>query len=346
MLELSYIRHRAGDGPPPGPADKRKGRAMKKGQKAKQKKQKGQGGGDAARETATGPDGAVWHRRPKVPPPDSDIWPEEYRGERWKPIFAFLFAGKCILCAHSCPLPRSRRLEDKWRRLSHRLHCTHHPSNPGGIEEVLVTDTCRNFKPKRWYHRPRGLARTRAAPPPAKSRGRTERIPLGNGLFATVDAADYPKVSQYRWYARRCGKTIYAMRHARGGDMYMHRMIMRPRRGYIVHHLDHDGLNNRRDNLRVCTPRQHQSTRGPSGGTSQYVGVYRCKDRWEARIRHRGKVYYLGFYDTEVEAAKARDRKAYELHGEFAYLNFPEDLPALRKAARNARRGKRGSAKA
>ena len=44
-----------------------------------------------------------------------------------------------------------------------------------------------------------------------------------------------------------------------------------------------------------------------------------------------GKAYYLGFFDDEVEAAKARDRKAYELHGEFAYLNFPEDLPMLRK---------------
>jgi hypothetical protein len=319
---------------------------MKTGREAKQRRHKGRDGSDAAREAATGPDGAAWHRRPKVPPPDSDIWPEEYRGERWRPIFAFLFAGKCVLCAHSCPLPRSRRLEDKWRRLGPRLHCTHHPSNPGGIEEVLLTDTCRNFKPKRWQRPRPGRARTRAGRPPAPSRGRTERIPLGNGLFATVDAADYPKLSQHRWYARRRGRTIYAMCHDRGRDVYMHRMIMRPRRGYIVHHLDHDGLNNRRDNLRVCTRRQHQSTRGPVGGTSQYVGVYRSGNHWEARIRHRGKVYYLGFFHTEVEAAKARDRKAYELHGEFAYLNFPEDLPALRRAARKARRGGRGSVKA
>ena len=49
-------------------------------------------------------------------------------------------------------------------------------------------------------------------------------------------------------------------------------------------------------------------------------------DKWVARIRSHGKVYYLGFFDDEVEAAKARDRKAYELHGKFAYLNFPEDF--------------------
>ena len=51
----------------------------------------------------------------------------------------------------------------------------------------------------------------------------------------------------------------------------------------------------------------------------------------EARIRYRGKTYYLGRFDDEIEAAKARDRKAYELCGELAYLNFPEDLPMLRK---------------
>ncbi|MEN6577441.1 MAG: HNH endonuclease [Phycisphaerales bacterium] len=100
---------------------------------------------------------------------------------------------------------------------------------------------------------------------------------------------------------------------------------MRPHKGRVVHHIDGNGLNNRCDNLQVCTPRQHLAGRGPCGGVSRFVGVYRHGDKWEARIRCHGKVYYLGYFDDEVEAAKARDRKTYELHGKFAYLNFPED---------------------
>jgi hypothetical protein len=291
----------------------RKGRA--------EEKKKGAGSEEAGKDTV------VWHRRPKVPPPECDIWPEEFRGERWKPIYAFLFAGKCVLCTHSTPLPRSRRLLDKRLRVSHRLHCTNHPCNPGGLEEVLLTDTCRNFKPK-WWRRSRAKRAkgpSRAAAPRPLRRG-SKRIPLGNGLFATVDAADYPELSKHRWYANRHGRTIYAMCHSGGRDIYMHRMIMRPRRGSVVHHIDHNGLNNRRENLRICTRRQHLAGRGPVGGASRFVGVYRRGDRWEARIACRGKVYYLGLFDDEVEAAKARDRKAYELYGEFAYLNFPEDF--------------------
>jgi len=262
----------------------------------------------------------------RVPPPESEVWPEEYRGANWKPIYAILFAGKCQLCTHSCPLPRSRQLRDKWTGTPRLLQCHNHPANPGGTEEVLPTDTCRNFKAK-WWRLPKARAAKKSRVQPSCRSGRGgKRIPLGNGLFALVDAADYPKISQYKWYASRKGKSIYAITLDGGREVAMHRMIMKPRRGYIVHHRDHNGLNNRRDNLLVCTPRQHLAARGPCGGASRFVGVYRRGNKWEARIRCRGKVYYLGFFDDEVEAAKARDRKAYELHGEFAYLNFPEDF--------------------
>ncbi|MEN6576694.1 MAG: HNH endonuclease [Phycisphaerales bacterium] len=275
----------------------------------------------------------AWYRRRRVPPPESEVWPEQYRGERWKPIYALLLAGKCALCAHSCPLPRSRQLEDKWLGVTPRLHCTHHPSHPGEIIEVLLTDTCRNFKPK-WWRPPRakGAKKAPRRPTAGRSDGKTERVPLANGLFATVDAADYPQLSKYRWYASYRGSTIYAVRHEGGKETYMHRAIMQPRRGQIVHHRDRDGLNNRRDNLLVCTAKQHQGCRGPLGEHRRFVGVYWSKNRWMAQIRYRGKTYYLGRFVDEVEAAKARDRKAYELCGELAYLNFPEDLPALRRS--------------
>jgi len=269
-----------------------------------------------------------------VPAPESDVWPEHYRGERWKSVYAFLFAGKCLLCTHSCPLPRSRQLSDKWTGMAPRLHCTHHPSSPGEIQEVLLTDTCCNFKAKCWRRPRTKRAKAPRRPTISKPDRKAKRIPLGNGLFATVGAADYPKLSQCRWYASYHGPTIYATRHEGGREMYMHRAIMQPRRGNIVHHRDHDGLNNRRDNLLVCTLRQHQACRGPLGKHRRFVGVYWFKNRWEARIRYHGKTYYLGRFHDEIEAAKARDRKAYELCGDFAYLNFPEDLPALRRSCR------------
>ena len=120
------------------------------------------------------------------------MWPEEYRGEKWKPIYAFLFEGKCQLCAHSCPLPKSRQLMDKCLGVTRLLHCTNHPANPGGIEEVLPTDTCRNFKPKCWKLPPAKGQKVPRRPMACKSGGgKIKRIPLGNGLFAIVDAADY-----------------------------------------------------------------------------------------------------------------------------------------------------------
>jgi len=266
---------------------------------------------------------------PRVPPPESDVWPEEYRGENWKPAYAFIFEGKCQLCAHSCPLPRSRQLMDKYLGLTRLLHCTNHPANPGGIEEVLPTDACRNFKPKAWKRPKAASAKDLTDLLP---RGRNvKRVYLSNGLFVTVDAADYKKLSEYRWYASRHGRQVYAICRKNGKERYMHRMIARPRKGYVVDHIDHNGLNNCRSNLRVCTRQQNHANRGPLGGTSRFVGVFRFRDKWQAGIVYRTKHYYIGVFNDEVEAAKARDRKAYELHGEFAYLNFPGDFRGKRR---------------
>ena len=103
-------------------------------------------------------------------------------------------------------------------------------------------------------------------------------------------------------------------------------MIMQPRRGGVVDHIDGDGLHNCRCNLRVCTRRQNQVNRKPCGGASEFVGVYPYRDKWRAEINYRGKHLYIGLCADEVEAPKARQRKAYELHSEYAYLNLPEDF--------------------
>ena len=72
----------------------------------------------------------------------------------------------------------------------------------------------------------------------------------------------------------------------------------------------------------------------PRGKRSRFKGVYPDGDKWYAMIKHQGVTYYLGTFDDEVEAAKARDRKAYELEGEYAYLNFPDEI--LGKGAKDS----------
>jgi len=307
----------------------------------RQKAGKCQGPGDRVPGVCVPAKRRVLRRLPRVPPPESEVWPEEYRGKNWKPIYAILFAGKCQLCAHSCALPKSRQMMDKWSGMTRLLHCTNHPAHRGEIAEVLPTETCRNFKEKAWHWLEKKRARTARCLPKSTAGHKVERIPLGNGLFTTVDGGDYEEISKYKWYAIRDGRKVYVICKKNGKMVSMHRMLMRSRKGYIVDHKDGNGLNNCRDNLRVCTHRQNHANRGPSGGASRFVGVYRRRDKWMASIGYRGKLLYIGTFDDEVEAAKARDRKAYELHGEFAYLNFPEDFPPeKRRKTTTTRAGK------
>jgi len=295
--------------------------------KVQAKRRKAQGKPQKASEKGGGRTTVVAKRPPGVPPPDSELWPEYCRGKWWDWKIARLFVGRCQLCAYSCPPTPQRQRLDKLSGMPTFLLCTNHPDSPGALQEVWPTEMCRNFKPKPWWRsRPKPAPDLARSAPCGSGRG-VRRIALGQNLFATVDAADYEKLCKYRWYASRHGRAIYARCREKGKDKYMHRMIMRPRRGYVVDHVDGNGLNNRRCNLRVCTPRQNQANRRPCGGTSRFVGVFRNKDnKWQAGIQCHGVQYYLGVYDDEVEAAKARDRKAYELHGERAYLNLPEDF--------------------
>jgi hypothetical protein len=264
-------------------------------------------------------------RLPRVPPPDSSVWPEPYRGQRWKPAYAILFAGKCQLCAYSCPLSKWRQGMDQCMGMTRLLLCTNHPRSPGELREVLPIETCRNFKAKSWRPARARPTPDRPAPGAEETDPNVRRIPVGNSLFATVDAAECKRLSKYKWYVMRRGRKTYARCCARGRMVFMHRMIMRPRKGYVVDHIDGNGLNNRRCNLRVCTQRENMANRGPHGGASGFIGVYRKGDKWYGGIKYRGKFYYLGLFDDPVQAAQARDRKAYELHGVHAYLNFPED---------------------
>jgi len=102
---------------------------------------------------------------------------------------------------------------------------------------------------------------------------------------------------------------------------------MNPPKGFVVDHIDRNGLNNKRSNLRICTPRQNSYNRIGKETPSKYKGVRwkKSRNRWVAQIKHYNKAMQVGSFDNQIDAAKAYDKKAKELFKEFAYLNFPDD---------------------
>jgi hypothetical protein len=191
--------------------------------------------------------------------------------------------------------------------------CANHPDSPGQLREASGKP-CRNYHPK---------------PAPAAQANPHEdirQIPLSRGRFTIVDAADYEWLSQYQWTCRG-GTNPYAARIKGGKIIWMHREIMQTPPGLVCDHIDTVSLNNRRCNLRNCTRRQNsQNVPKPAHGTSCYKGVSWDKrsHKWRAKIKWHGKAYELGLFDSEIDAALAYDRKARELFGPFARLNFPE----------------------
>ncbi len=164
--------------------------------------------------------------------------------------------------------------------------------------------------------------------PPGCKIAAKKRIKLSCGKWAIVDAADYEQLSEYRWCALEKGRSWYAKTLNRNGTILsMHRLILNAPKGLFVDHINHNGLDNRRENLRLCTHLENLRNARPStGGSSKYKGVSweKAKKRFRAKINHNRKGIHLGYFKNEIDAAKAYDKKAKELFGEFAYLNFPD----------------------
>ncbi len=159
-----------------------------------------------------------------------------------------------------------------------------------------------------------------------------KQIPLkgkyGEGKFALVDDSDYEYLNQFNWHIHKKPKTSYVRRNkklenGRMSGIEMHREIMKPSKGLLVDHINHNGLDNRKSNLRTCTHSQSLANRS-FGGKSKYKGVYYTKTGWSTQITHNKKNNYLGIFKNEVEAAKCYDEAAKRLHGKFANLNFKD----------------------
>lgn len=148
-------------------------------------------------------------------------------------------------------------------------------------------------------------------------------ILLSQGLDALIDEEDLPLVSRYKWYAAKSSHgLIYAVTRVR-----MHRLITDAPYGLYVDHINGNPLDNRKENLRLCTNAQNQQNTDSRGGSSRFKGVsfHRKTGKWWGHFSVLGETYNCGLWDTEEEAARAVDRRRKEVCGEFARLNFPED---------------------
>ena len=163
-----------------------------------------------------------------------------------------------------------------------------------------------------------------------------KKIPLTQGKFALVDDEDYNAVvSKGRWSAQKVsgGRNYYAQRQ---GGLMMHRLIMDAPKDMVVDHINGDGLDNRRENLRLATRQQNAINTNHGWGKAKYVGVSwdERMGKWKTQVHLRdpntGRIvpHHLGYFDSEIEAARAHDRKRRELFRDFAKPNVPaESLP-------------------
>lgn len=158
-------------------------------------------------------------------------------------------------------------------------------------------------------------------------------IPLTQGKVAIVDQADYGMLSHWKWYAAADSATWYARRgHRHSGAKHMtislmHRMVMLPDPSLVVDHVNGNGLDNRRCNLRICTQGQNQQNQRAWTGTL-YKGVRWAprQRRWVASINPGERRLHLGYFKTAEEAARAYDSAAMSHYGSFARPNFPAEV--------------------
>jgi hypothetical protein len=147
--------------------------------------------------------------------------------------------------------------------------------------------------------------------------GNVAFVELTQGLFATIDASDVDKVRDFVWCAAKSGRNIYAQssfkKNGKTKTVQMHRLLIECLSGFHVDHIDRNGINNKKDNLRlVSVAKNIRNSRTNLNNSSGIKGVswHKPLSKWRAQIRENGKKKHLGYYDCKHAAAVAYARAA------------------------------------
>lgn len=167
-----------------------------------------------------------------------------------------------------------------------------------------------------------------AAPAPLNGSSAWASLTLPSGHITIIDQSDLLLVEQFKWHALKARRTVYVQTKGSAANgftrTYLHRLLLGAASGQLVDHRNHNGLDNRRANLRLCSPAENVANSGVcSRNTTGYRGVIRYKDRFRARIGTRSTPGYqhLGYFDDIWDAAQAYNAAAVERYGDFALLN-------------------------
>ena len=163
-----------------------------------------------------------------------------------------------------------------------------------------------------------------------------KRIKLTQEKYALVDDENFEVMNRYTWFYSKHGRTGYAYRikivsknksskkPRKRINIKMHQDILCTKSG--IDHIDHNGLNNCKNNLRICTQQQNcfnaQKTNKPTSSKFKGVTFDKQTNKWIAQITHNGNYIKLGRHVNEIIAAETYDKAAKKLFGEFAYTNF------------------------
>jgi hypothetical protein len=133
---------------------------------------------------------------------------------------------------------------------------------------------------------------------------KTREIPLTKGKVALVDDGDYESLNKHKWTALKNYNTFYAKRESGGKTIYMHRVILGTQPGFETDHIDGNGLNNQKYNLRFVSVRENGQNRHQEK-TSRFPGVSKFRNKWKSQCLIGKERIYLGLFDTEEEAFAA-----------------------------------------
>jgi len=154
-------------------------------------------------------------------------------------------------------------------------------------------------------------------------------INLPSGHIALIDDEDFEKISHLSWFIEKRKNKTY-VRSGLKKDfprIYLHQLIMNSPKGLVVDHINGNGLDNRKKNMRICTQEENATYRKTEKTNNNLRGVYfsetgRGEKKWWAQIYKDRKSIYLGNFYTAEEAASAYNKAAIDLHGEFCVLNI------------------------